>query len=76
MRPYVEQGQELPPGGADGYAPISSCIAMGHASMRWSQRWPLRALMERVFSKADAINLPDYPGLSLAQQNSKVAVQR
>ena len=29
MRPYVEQGQELPPGGADGYAPISSfCIAM------------------------------------------------
>jgi hypothetical protein len=76
MRPYVEQGQELPPGGADGYAPISSCIAMGRASMRWSQRWPLRALMERVFSKADAINLPDYPGLSLAQQNSKVAVPR
>ena len=38
------------------------------------QRWPLRGLMERVFSKADAINLPDYPGLSLAQQNSEVAL--
>jgi 2-polyprenyl-6-methoxyphenol hydroxylase-like FAD-dependent oxidoreductase len=75
MRPYVEQGQELPPGGADGYAPISSFrIAMGRASMRWSQRWPLRGLMERVFNKADAINLPDYPGLSLAQRNSQVAV--
>jgi hypothetical protein len=28
--------------------------------MRWSQRWPLRSIMERVFSKADAIDLPDY----------------
>jgi 2-polyprenyl-6-methoxyphenol hydroxylase-like FAD-dependent oxidoreductase len=61
MRPYVEQGQELPPGGADGYAPRSALrIAMGLASMRWSQRWPLRSIMERVFSKADAIDLPDY----------------
>jgi 2-polyprenyl-6-methoxyphenol hydroxylase-like FAD-dependent oxidoreductase len=61
MRPYVEQGQELPPGGADGYAPRSALrIAMGQASMRWSQRWPLRSIMERVFSKADAIDLPDY----------------
>ena len=71
MRPYVEQGQELPPGGADGYAPKSRFrIALGWASMHWSQRWPLRALMERVFSKADAINLPDYAALSVAQQNS------
>jgi 2-polyprenyl-6-methoxyphenol hydroxylase-like FAD-dependent oxidoreductase len=61
MRPYVEQGQELPPGGADGYAPKSTFrIAMGQASMRWSQRWPLRSIMERIFSKADAIDLPDY----------------
>ena len=71
MRAYVEQGQELPPGGADGYAPKNRFrIALGWASMRWSQRWPLRALMERVFSKADAINLPDYAALSVAQQNS------
>jgi 2-polyprenyl-6-methoxyphenol hydroxylase-like FAD-dependent oxidoreductase len=71
MRPYVEQGQELPPGGADGYAPKSRFrIALGWASMRCSQRWPLRALMERVFSKADAINLPDYAALSVPQENS------
>jgi len=70
MRPYVEQGQELPPGGADGYAPRNRLrISLGRASMRWSQRWPLRALMERMFSKADAINLPDYADLNVAQQN-------
>ena len=61
MRPYVEKGQKLPPGGVDGYAPMSRLrIALGWASMRWSQRWPMRPLMERVFSKADAIDLPDY----------------
>jgi 2-polyprenyl-6-methoxyphenol hydroxylase-like FAD-dependent oxidoreductase len=68
MRPYVEQGQELPPGGADGYAPTSRFrITIGRASMRWSQRWPMRALMERIFSKADAINLPVYADLSPSQ---------
>jgi hypothetical protein len=70
MRPYVEQGQELPPGGADGYAPRSRLrITLGWASMRWSQRWPMRAMMERIFSKAHAINLPDY-GHRSAEQNS------
>jgi hypothetical protein len=28
--------------------------------MRWSQRWPMRPMMEHVFSKADAIDLPKY----------------
>jgi len=66
--PVRGPGQELPPGGADGYTPTSRLrISMGRASMRWSQRWPLRVVMERVFSEADAINLPNYPGLSLAQ---------
>jgi 2-polyprenyl-6-methoxyphenol hydroxylase-like FAD-dependent oxidoreductase len=61
MRPYVEQSQELPPGGVAGYAPQSTLrIALGWASMRWSQRWPMRAMMERIFSKADAIDLPEY----------------
>jgi 2-polyprenyl-6-methoxyphenol hydroxylase-like FAD-dependent oxidoreductase len=61
MRPYVVQGQELPPGGVDGYAPESTLrIRLGWASMRWSQRWPLRPMMERIFSKADAIDLPEY----------------
>jgi 2-polyprenyl-6-methoxyphenol hydroxylase-like FAD-dependent oxidoreductase len=60
LRPYVEQGQELPPGGTDGCAPMSRLrIALGWASMRWSQRWPMRPMMERIFSKADAIDLPE-----------------
>jgi 2-polyprenyl-6-methoxyphenol hydroxylase-like FAD-dependent oxidoreductase len=64
MRPYVEQGQQLPPGGVDGYAPMSTLrIAMGWASMRWSQRWPMRAVLQRIFSKADAIDLPEYENL-------------
>jgi 2-polyprenyl-6-methoxyphenol hydroxylase-like FAD-dependent oxidoreductase len=71
MRPYVEQGQELPPGGADGYAPQSALrIALARASMRWSQHWPLRSIMERIFSKADAIDLPDYKMI-----RSEIAVQ-
>lgn len=77
MRPYVEQGQELPPGGAEGYAPNSRFrITVGRASMRWCQRWPMRASMERIFSKADAINLPDYANLNVAQQNSAGALVR
>ena len=67
MRPYVGQGQELPPGGADGYAPQNRLrITLGWASMRWSQRWPLKAVMERIFSKADAIDLPDYTDFNVA----------
>ena len=68
MRPYVEEGQKLPPGGVDGYAPTSRLrIALGWASMRWSQRWPMRPLMERIFSKADAIDLPHYEIASATQ---------
>jgi 2-polyprenyl-6-methoxyphenol hydroxylase-like FAD-dependent oxidoreductase len=70
MRPYVAQAQQLPPGGVNGYAPMSRLrIAGGWASMRWSQRWPMRLLMEQIFSKADAIELPDYeirPGAARA----------
>jgi 2-polyprenyl-6-methoxyphenol hydroxylase-like FAD-dependent oxidoreductase len=58
---YVRQAQELPPGGLSGYAPRSAwSIAMGHASMRSATRWPMRVLMDRIMSKADAIDLPDY----------------
>jgi 2-polyprenyl-6-methoxyphenol hydroxylase-like FAD-dependent oxidoreductase len=69
MRPYVEEGQELPPGGVDGYSPMSALrIALGWASMRWSQRWPMRPVMERIFSKADAIELPDYKIRSMTEK--------
>ena len=71
MRPYVQQGQQLPPGGVTAYAPQSQLrIALGWASMRWSQRWPMRILMDRIFSKADAIELPEYEGLSVVRQRS------
>lgn len=62
LRPYVEQGQQLPPSGVDGYAPLTPLrIRLAQASMRWSTRWPMRPMMERIFAKADAIDLPDYP---------------
>jgi 2-polyprenyl-6-methoxyphenol hydroxylase-like FAD-dependent oxidoreductase len=71
MRPYVKQSQELPPGGVNGYAPMSTLrIALGWASMRWSQRWPMRPMMERIFSKADAIDLPEYEDLGAEQRIS------
>lgn len=61
LRPYVEQGQELPPSGVEGYAPLRPWrIRAVWASMRWSTRWPVRPMMERIFAKADAIDLPHY----------------
>jgi hypothetical protein len=75
MRSYVQQAQELPPGGANGYAPKSGLrIVMGWASVRWSQRWPMRLLMERVFSKADAIDLPRYENLGAAERRSQTGL--
>jgi 2-polyprenyl-6-methoxyphenol hydroxylase-like FAD-dependent oxidoreductase len=61
MRPYVTTSQELPPGGAGGYAPNSAlAIRLRAASMRWMGRWPMRPLMAKQFAKAGDIDLPDY----------------
>jgi len=61
MRPYVDQAQELPPGGIGGYAPKSRLmIELGHMSLRSMTRWPMRPILEKQFTKADAIDLPDY----------------
>ncbi len=61
VRPYVDQAQELPPGGISGYAPRSRLmIRLGNLSVRSMTRWPMRPLLEKQFSKADAIELPDY----------------
>ena len=66
MRPYVGQGQELPPGGVAGYAPSSAVmIRMRAASMRMMGRWPVRSLVARQFAKAGDIDLPDYPSTVL-----------
>ncbi|WP_035839401.1 FAD-dependent monooxygenase [Kitasatospora azatica] len=61
MRPYAKQAQELPPGGANGYAPGSAlAIRMRAASMRAMSRWPMRPILAKQFAKAGAIALPDY----------------
>ena len=62
MRPYVRQGQELPPGGIEGYAPRTRfAIRLRVLSMRLMISRPLKGLAKKVFfSKADAIDLPDY----------------
>ncbi len=61
MRPYVRQAQQLPPGGASGYAPKSAPgIWLRNLSMSSMTKWPWRSLFAGQFSKADAIDLPDY----------------
>ncbi|MCC9308082.1 FAD-dependent monooxygenase [Kitasatospora sp. RB6PN24] len=61
MRPYVDQAQELPPGGAKGYAPSSAlAIRLRAMSMRSMTRWPMRAILAAQFAKAGNIDLPDY----------------
>ncbi|MER5734932.1 FAD-dependent monooxygenase [Streptomyces sp. NPDC002262] len=62
MRPYVTQAQELPPGGAAGFAPTGRLgIRMRDLSMRSMTRWPMRAVLAAQFAKAGDIALPDYP---------------
>lgn len=61
VRPYVTQGQELPPRGMDGFAPRSAlAIRLQALSMRSMTRWPMRPLLAKQFAKAGAITLPDY----------------
>lgn len=62
MRPYVTKAQELPPGGAGGFAPNSAlAIRLRAMSMRSMNRWPMRQLMAAQFAKAGDIALPAYP---------------
>lgn len=61
MRPYVDQAQQLPPGGVNGYAPNGALgISLRAASMRWMLRWPMRQMFAAQFAKAEAIDVPDY----------------
>lgn len=62
MRAYVAQCQELPPGGVKGMAPDTRfMIWMRDLSMRMMTRWPMKSMAAKMFSKADAITLKDYP---------------
>ncbi|MEU8972783.1 FAD-dependent monooxygenase [Streptomyces monashensis] len=61
MRPYVSQAQQLPPGGAAGFAPSGRLgIRLRDLSMRQMTRWPMRNLLAAQFAKAGGIALPDY----------------
>ncbi|MFE0700761.1 FAD-dependent monooxygenase [Streptomyces sp. NPDC058872] len=61
MRPYVSQAQQLPPGGASGFAPSGRLgIRLRDLSMRQMTRWPMRNLLAAQFAKAGDIALPDY----------------
>ena len=62
MRPYVDAGQKLPPGGIRSYAPQSQrAIWARWMSTRLMASRPLRGLTRRLFfSQAGAIELPQY----------------
>jgi 2-polyprenyl-6-methoxyphenol hydroxylase-like FAD-dependent oxidoreductase len=65
LRAYVAAGLKLPPGGINGFAPRSRfMIAMRNRSMAMMTAWPMRNLLAKQFSKAEAITLKEY-GLSL-----------
>ena len=62
LREYVTTAQALPPGGVGGFAPMRGYqIAARSMSMRLMTRWPLQALLAGQFSKAERIDLPEYP---------------
>ncbi|MGW2841231.1 FAD-dependent monooxygenase [Streptomyces sp. NPDC001493] len=65
MRPYVARAQQLPPGGASGYAPNGAlAIRLRAASMRSMNRWPMRQVLAAQFAKAGDIDLPGYAHLA------------
>ncbi len=66
MRPYVSQGQELPPGGIEGYAPRTRlAIRLRVLTMKMMVSRPFKGLAKKMFfSKADAIDLPDYTAVA------------
>jgi hypothetical protein len=66
MRPYVTQGQELPPRGMKGYAPSTDfAIRNRIRSMKVMVHPWFRGLARKLFfSKAEAIDLPEYRALN------------
>ena len=61
MQAYVDACTKLPPGGVGAFAPQSRLmIRMRMASMRSMTCWPMRAILEREFSKGGRMVLPEY----------------
>jgi 2-polyprenyl-6-methoxyphenol hydroxylase-like FAD-dependent oxidoreductase len=68
LRSYVDGAQELPPGGAAGFAPTRALdLRLRTVSLRMMTRWPLKQLLAGQFDKAGAIDLPDYAGGGVAR---------
>ncbi len=65
MRPYVERGQDLPPGTPRLANPHSRLgVALLRTALRAAGTAPVRAAVGRLFSPpADEFELPDYPSL-------------
>jgi 2-polyprenyl-6-methoxyphenol hydroxylase-like FAD-dependent oxidoreductase len=62
LRGYVGQCQKLPPGGVRGFLPRTRlALWLRNQSMRAFATRPMRSLIARQVSKADAITLRDYP---------------
>lgn len=58
-RPYVTAAQEMPPGGAAGFAPMSRLIIRLQALLtRLATRWSVRPMLEKQLAKAAAMELP------------------
>lgn len=71
MAPYVQQAQQLPPGGVAGYAPDTALmIKLRAKSMTWMTHWPLKQIFGGQFTKADAIDLPSYDFSPLISKES------
>jgi 2-polyprenyl-6-methoxyphenol hydroxylase-like FAD-dependent oxidoreductase len=61
MADYVAEGTQLPPGGVEMFAPNGRLmIRMRAMSMRTMGAWPMKGILEKQFSKAEAITLKDY----------------
>jgi 2-polyprenyl-6-methoxyphenol hydroxylase-like FAD-dependent oxidoreductase len=70
MAAYVAEGTQLPPGGVEMFAPNGRLmIRMRAMSMKMMGVWPMKGMLEKQFSKADAITLKDY--VQLRKQMSK-----
>ena len=60
MRPYIDRCQDLP-NGIDGYLPKSaSDIAITAQVMKWISAGHFAPSRRKMFTTADAIDLPDY----------------
>ncbi|GAA3636923.1 FAD-dependent monooxygenase [Microlunatus ginsengisoli] len=69
-RPYVDRAQEMPPGGAAGFAPMSEAmIRLQTLSMRLATRWPMRPMLQKQFGKAADVVLPDYDLVATARRS-------